>query len=171
MVGSMLLFLGLGVLLWLLAPNGTNEGVGSTLEPRVDPADEDIEPGPSWDGLDPLELDHLSRLDAGDPFQELQGFLFPPLEEPADDWWWRDSDVSAFVPAAELDSSDAADLYVNPATSLGIVAGGPAGIDTDGNASGFSSSDDFPNHGGEISLGDTGWTDDSATSFGSDDWS
>ena len=54
MVGLVLLFLGLGVLLWLLAPSGTNERVGSTLEPRVDPADDNIQPGPSWDGLDLL---------------------------------------------------------------------------------------------------------------------
>ena len=171
MVGSMLLFLGLGVLLWLRALGGTNERVESTLEPRMDPADDDMEPGPSWNGLELLELDDLSRLDAGAPFQETQDFLFPPLEEPADDWWWRDSDVSAFAPAVELTSSDADELYVNPATGLAIVSGGPGGIDTDGNASGFSPSDDFSNYGTDVSLGDTGWSEDSATSFGSDDWS
>ena len=171
MVGLVLLFLGLGVLLWSLAPGGTNERVGSTLESRVFPVDDDVEPGPSWDGLQLLELDDLSRLDAGNPFQEPQDFLFPPLEEPADDWWWRGSDVSAFAPAAELDSSDADELYVNPATGLALVAGGPGGIDTGGNASGFSSSDDFSHYGTDVSLGDTGWSEDSATSFGSDDWS
>lgn len=171
MFGSMLLFLGLGVLLWLLAPGGTNERVGSTLKPRMDPADDDMGPGPSWDGLDLLELDDLSRLDAGDPFQEPQDFLLPPLEEPADDWWWRDSDVNASAPAVELNSSDADELYVNPATGLAIVAGGPGGIDTGGDASGFSSSDDFPHYGTEMSQGETGCPDDSATSFGSDDWS
>ena len=170
MVGLVLLFLGLGVLLWSLAPGGTNERVGSTLEPRVEPADDDMEPGPSWDGLELLELE-LNRLDAGDPFQESQDFLFPPLEEPADDWWWSDDHVSALAPAAELDSSDADELYVNPATGLAIVSGGPGGIDTDGNASGFSPSDDFSHHGTDVSLGDTSWSEDSATSFGSDDWS
>ncbi len=44
MVGLVLLFLGLGVLLWLRALGGTNERVGSTLEPRVDLADDDMEP-------------------------------------------------------------------------------------------------------------------------------
>lgn len=170
MVGLVLLFLGLGALLWLLAPR-TDERVGSTPEPGVFTADDDLEPGPSWDGLELLELDDLSRLDVGDPFQEPQDFLFPPLEEPADDWWWRDSDVSAFAPDTELDSSDADELYVNPATGLAIVSGGPGGIDTDGNASGFSSSDDFSHYGADVSLGDTGWSEDSATSFGSDDWS
>ena len=170
MVGLVLLFLGLGALLWLLAPR-TDERVGSTPEPAVFTADDDLEPGPSWGGLELLELDDLSRLDVGDPFQESRDFLFPPLEEPADDWWWRDSDVSAFAPAAELDSSDADELYVNPATGLAIVAGGPGGIDTGGNASGFSPSDDFSHYGTDVSLGDTGWSEDSATSFGSDDWS
>lgn len=171
MVGLMLLFLGLGVLLWLLPPDGTDERVGSAPRPRVFPADDDLEPGPSWDGLDLLEQDNLSCLDAGDPFQESMDFLFPPLEEPADDWWWRETDVSAFAPAVELASSDAEELYVNPATGLAIVSGGPGGIDTGGNASGFSPSDDFSHYGSDMSLGDTGWSDDSATSFGADDWS
>src|SRR5690606_40262395 len=65
----------LGVLLWWLAPDGTDEWVGSTPEPGVNPADDDLEPGPSWDGLELLELDDLSRLDVGDPFQEPQDFL------------------------------------------------------------------------------------------------
>lgn len=171
MAGLVLLFLGLGVLLWWLAPDGTDERVGSTPEPGVFPVDDDVEPGPSWDGLQLLELDDLSRLDAGNPFQEPQDFLFPPLEEPADVWWWRESDVSAFAPVAELDSSNADELYVNPATGLAIVAGGPGGIDTGGNATGFSPSDDFLHYGTDMSLGDTGWSEDSATSFGSDDWS
>ena len=171
MVGLVLLFLGVGVLLRLLAPGATGGQFGSAPGPRAFPAEDDVEADPSWDGIDLLQLDDLSRLDANDPSEKCQDFLLPPLEDPADDWWWREAEGSVLALAAEPDLPHDADLYVNPATGLAIVAGGPAGIDTDENASGFSSSDDFPNHGTEISLGDTGWTDDSATSFGSDDWS
>lgn len=171
MVAMVLFFLGAGVLLCLLAPGATGGQVGSVPGPRAFPADDDVEADPSWDGIDLLQRDDPSPLDANDPSEGCQDFLLPPLEDPADDWWWREADGSALALVAEPDLPHDADLYVNPATGLGIVAGGPAGIDTDGNASGFSSSDDFPNHDTEISLGDTGWTDDSATSFGSDDWS
>lgn len=171
MVGMVLFFLGVGVLLCLLAPGATGGQVGSAPGPRAFPADDDVEAEPSSDGIDLLHLGDLSWLDANDPPEGCQDFLLPPLEHPADDWWWREAEGSVLALAAEPDLPHDADLYVNPATGLGIVAGGPAGIDTDGNASVFSSSDDFSNYGTEISLGDTGWNDDSATSFGSDDWS
>lgn len=171
MVGLILLFVGMAVLLWALAPRNTGGAAGADPGFGAFSVDGDAEPDLPWIGTDTLGLDGLDGQEADDfEAPEFEDYLTAPPEDPANDWWWREIEESALVHAAEPELRDD-DVYINSSTGLAIVAGGPGGIDTDGNVGGFSPGDDFPHDGTEMSLGDTGWTDDSATSFGSDDWS
>lgn len=172
MDGLMLLFVGMGVLLWALAPrnSGGDVGVDSGLEAFL--ADGDLEPDLPWIGPGASNLDGLNGQEADDSeAPEFEDYLTAPPEDPANDWWWREIEEGPLAHVAELEPPRDDDVHINAATGLAIFTGGPAGIDTDGNASGCAPTDDLLHSDIDMSLGDTGWSDDSAVSFGSDDWS
>lgn len=168
MVSMVLALIGLGLLLWLLAASTTDgeAELASKFEVAPDGGDQD---SPSI-GMDLFGLDDSAGLDVDDSWGQSSDDCLPALHEDAlDEWRWRELEGSAFGQTAESDSLADDAVCINPATGL-AMPDGPGGADTGGNAYGCGSTDDTLHCGTDMSLGDSVWSDDSVSSFGSDDW-
>lgn len=168
MVGLVLVFVGLGLLLWLLAASATDRE--TELDPKFEVAPASGDPDSPSIGMDLFGFDDLAGLEADDPWGQNSDGLLPALpEDPLGERGWADLEDSAFGQTAVPDSLADNEACINPATGL-AMPDGPGGIDTGGNVYGCGSTDDTLHYGTDMSLGDSGWSDASVGSFGSDDW-